>query len=482
MLSLIVAALMNQARPAPYGPTPTPAQLKCAERGLYAFCHFTVDTFTDKEWGEGDEDPKVFNPTEFDADQIAKALKAGGLKAVILTAKHHDGFCLWPTKATEHNISQSPFQNGKGDMVKEFAQAAHKNGLEFGVYLSPWDRNSALYGKPEYVTDVYRKQMRELLTNYGPICEFWMDGANGGTGYYGGARENRTIDRSTYYGWPTTWAEVERLQPGAVMFSDVGPGVRWCGNESGYVKDPCWATYTPESPESGKTPTPGYVNSDLGMTGTRNGEHWMPAEVDVSIRPGWFWHEKENDKVRSPQNLMQIFLQSVGLGATLILNVPPDRRGRLYETDVAHLKTFGDHLRATFAHNLAEGAHTVASNVRAGSPEFGPNRMLGHGLWDAWITDDDVHTPSVEFHLSGQKTFNLIRLREDIRLGQRVDGVSVDAWVDGAWKEVAKAESIGICRLWRVPKTTTDRVRIRVTSSPVCPALANFGLFEEPDF
>lgn len=480
LLSLLAPVVLMVKPPTPYGALPTPAQIAVAEREFYAFCHFTVDTFTNKEWGDGDEDPKVFNPTDFSSDQIVGALHDAGCKAVILTAKHHDGFCLWPTKSTEHNISQSPYKNGKGDIVREFSNSAKKFGLGFGVYLSPWDRNNAHYGKPEYVTDVYRKAMRELLTNYSPIVEFWMDGANGGTGYYGGARENRTIDRSHYYDWPTTWAEIQKLQPGAVLFSDVGPGVRWCGNESGFVNDPCWATFTAEAPDEGKEPGPGYVKSQEGV---RNGKYWMQAECDVSIRPGWFWHEKENDQVRTPENLMDLYLKSVGRGATFLLNVPPDRRGRLHENDVRSLHLFGEHLRQTFANNLAKGARVTASNTRGNDAKhYGAGRMLSGHKWDAWSTDDDVHTPSVTFRFPDPRTFNLIRLREDIRLGQRVEGVSVEILEDGLWKEVAQAESIGTCRLWRIPTTVTDGIRIRVTKSPVCPALSDFGLFLEPTF
>ncbi len=479
---VLSAGAAMAAPPAAFGPLPTPGQLRMAEREMYAFCHFTVDTFTDKEWGGGDEQPAVFNPTAFDANQIVGALKAGGFKGVILTCKHHDGFCLWPTQTTKHNVSASPFRDGKGDVVREFADACKRAGVEFGVYLSPWDRNNEHYGRPEYVTQVYRKQWEELLTQYGPIFEVWMDGANGGTGYYGGAGGSRSIDRSTYYDWENTWALIRKWQPGAVCFSDVGPDCRWCGNESGYAGDPCWATYTPHSPEPGKAAMPGFVKHKEGENGHRDGKFWLPAEVDVSIRPGWFWHAAQNDKVRSPQNLMQLYLNSVGRGATFLLNAPPDRRGLLHENDVASIAQFGEHLRRTFAVNLAQDAKVTASHVREQSERrYGPAKLLDDDRWSAWVTDDTTTTPEVVFTLSKAQTFNLIRLREDIRLGQRVEAAAVDAWVDGAWKEIAKAESIGFSRLWRVPAVTTDRVRVRVVKSPVCPALSDFGLFLEPD-
>jgi alpha-L-fucosidase len=217
------------------------------------------------------------------------------MKGVILTCKHHDGFCLWPTKTTDHCIRNSKWRDGKGDVVRDIAQAAKRHGLKFGVYLSPWDRNNALYGKPEYI-QLYRQQLTELLTNYGPLFEIWHDGANGGTGFYGGAHEKRTIDKKSYYDWPNTWNLARSLQPDAVIFSDVGPDVRWVGNEKGQAGDPCWATYTPVG-EDGGPAAPGDVKQSENNNGTRNGAKWMPAECDVSIRPGWFWHAGENDKV-----------------------------------------------------------------------------------------------------------------------------------------------------------------------------------------
>jgi alpha-L-fucosidase len=488
LLSASLALALTAAAvppPAPHGVTPSPAQVKHAERPFYAFCHFTVDTFTDREWGTGGESETVFNPTQFDAGHIITALKAGGATGMILTCKHHDGFCLWPTKTTRHNISHSPYRGGKGDVVRELADACRKHGLDFGVYVSPWDRNHELYGKPEYVTQVFRKQIEELLTGYGPIFEVWFDGANGGTGYYKGfvgpkesadVNESRNIDHATYYGWPETWAMVLKHQPGAMIFSDVGPGTRWVGNESGHSPDPCRPTITYPAGS-----TAGVSIPNLG-SGTLGGKQWVPAEVDVSIRPGWFWHASQNGKVRTPENLMQIYLQSVGHGGTLNLNVPPDTRGLLHENDVASLRQFGEHLARTFAANLAAGASFTASNIRGNDPQYAPARLLDADPWSAWISDDAVTTPEITLTLPSPQTFNLIRLREDIRLGLRLEGVAVDAMVNGQWKELAKAEAIGQCRLWRVPATTADKVRIRVTKSPVCPALSDFGLFLEPEF
>ncbi|MFH1265766.1 MAG: alpha-L-fucosidase, partial [Planctomycetota bacterium] len=274
--------------PRAYGVTPAERQLKWHALEFYGFVHFTINTFTDKEWGYGDESPALFNPTDFDADQIAGTAREAGMKGLILTCKHHDGFCLWPSKFTKHSVARSPWRDGKGDVVREISDACRKHGLQFGVYLSPWDRNHADYGRPAYV-EYYRNQLRELLTNYGPIFEVWFDGANGGDGYYGGAREKRNIDRATYYGWDVTRQIVRDLQPDAMMFSDVGPDIRWVGNESGYAGDPCWATYTPHG-LNGQAPCPGQTAYQEGENGHRNGQYWLPAEVDVSIRPGWFYH------------------------------------------------------------------------------------------------------------------------------------------------------------------------------------------------
>ena len=411
-----LAAGSNRPRRAPahYGALPSERQLRWHEMEVCAFLHFSMNTFTGKEWGYGDEDPSLFYPTAFDADAIVTALHAGGMRGVILTCKHHDGFCLWPTRTTEHSVKRSRWRDGRGDVVKEISEAARRYGLKFGVYLSPWDRNSALYGTPAYV-DLYRAQLRELLTNYGHIFEVWFDGANGGDGYYGGAREKRLIDKRTYYDWPRTWDIVRSLQPDAVIFSDVGPDIRWVGNESGYAAETCWATYDPVG-EDGGPAAPGYVREKEGETGTRHGSHWMPAECDVSIRPGWFWHAEENAKAKTPAQLVDLYYKSTGRGASLLLNVPPDRRGLLYENDVASLRRFGGFVRATFATNLAAGAKMTAP-FRHNNPVFDPRNLVDEDRRAYWTTDDSVKTPDVVMELNRPVTFNVIRLREYIRLG-----------------------------------------------------------------
>ncbi len=463
--------------PSPYGALPSARQLLWSELEFYTFLHFTVNTFTDREWGLGDEDPTVFNPTAFDPDQIVGTLKDAGSRGVILTCKHHDGFCLWPTKTTDHCIRNSPYKNGKGDIVREISDAAKRLGLEFGVYLSPWDRNQSSYGKPEYIS-IYRQQLRELLTDYGPIFEIWHDGANGGDGYYGGAREKRIIDKLHYYDWRTTWAMERRLQPSAVIFSDVGPDVRWVGNEKGIAGETCWATYTPLAPD-GSPGSPGNIREKDSVVGTRNGRTWMPAECDVSIRPGWFWHEAENTKVRTPRQLLDLYYQSVGRGASFLLNVPPDRRGLIHETDRDSLRDFGRLLRSTFSQSLSSSAHVTASNERGNSSDFAAAHLIDGKRDTYWATDDAVTTAEVVVQLPRPVEFNLVRLREYIPLGQRVDAFTVETWQAGHWVAFSIGTSIGLCRILKSPTpVTTDRLRLRITGA-ACPALSEFSVFRE---
>ena len=426
---------------------------------------------------------KIFNPGQFSAMQIVGAAKAGGFKGIVVVAKHHDGFCLWPTKTTEHNISKSPYKNGKGDLLREYRDACDQLGMKMGIYCSPWDRNSAFYGKPEYVTNVYRKQLTELDTHYGPVFISWFDGANGGDGFYGGAREVRKIDRSNYYGWDTTWAIPRKLQPGSVLFGDVGPDVRWVGNENGRAGETCWATYTPHAPDAGKEPGNGYTKDSEGTEGQRDGKYWMPAECDVALRPGWFYHKDQDDKVKSVSQLLELYYQSVGRGACLDLGLSPDRRGLIYENDADTLKKFGGVIAKTFLVNLAAGAVIEPSNVRSDNKQkFGPQNLLDTNRYSYWATDDQIKTPELVIDMQQDKTFNVIRLRENIKLGQRIEGVAVDIFKDGKWDEIAAATSIGGNRLIRLQKAiSTKKVRLRITKSPVCIALSDFGLYKEPD-
>jgi alpha-L-fucosidase len=472
--------ILGQTAPKPYGVLPTPRQIKWQETEMYAIIHFSMATYDDKEWGYGDEPVSQFNPAKFNALQIVGAAKAGGLKGVVVVAKHHDGFCLWPTKTTSHNISQSPYKNGKGDLIKEYEMACKQMGMKIGLYCSPWDRNNAGYGKPEYV-ETYRKQLKELYKNYGPLFMSWHDGANGGDGFYGGAKEQRKIDRTTYYGWDTTWAITRALQPGAAIFGDVGPDVRWVGNEEGHAGETSWETYSPEAPEAGKKPANGFVKDWLGTSGTRNGKYWMPAECDVPLRPGWFYHSAQDGQSKSAYQLLDLYYKSVGRAASLDLGLSPNKDGVLAVEDVEILKQFGKILKQTFENDLAGGASFKASNIRGtNSLKYGPGRLFDKDRYSYWATDDKITRPQLTIDLHKPTTFNVIRLRENIKLGQRIDSVIVDIWRQGSWQKIAQAASIGANRLIRLPQNiTASKLRLRVFA-PVCIALSDFGLFKEP--
>lgn len=477
-LGLLVCRLTLQAAeqtapPAPHGPVPSARQLQWHQMEFYGMIHFGLNTFTDQEWGFGDESPALFNPTAFDADQIVGAAKSAGMRGLILVCKHHDGFCLWPSQFTEYSVKASPWREGKGDVVREVSDACRRQGLKFGVYLSPWDRNHKDYGRAEYLV-YYRNQLRELLTNYGEVFMAWFDGASGGEGYYGGDRRPRRVDKRSYYGWPETWELVRQLQPHALMFSDAGPDVRWVGNEVGYAPDPCWYTLDVKGRYPG-----GPTWHDL-PEGQRSGADWVPPECDVPLRIGWFYHSKEDTHVKSVTKLLQIYYDSVGRGACLNLNISPDRRGLLHENDVRALAELGAVLDATFATNLAIGAKVAATNVRGGDARFEPQNLLDNHRDSYWATDDGVTSAEVIIDLGRPATFNVVRLREDLPLGQRVEAFALDQWRDGEWREFFQGGSIGSQRLVRTQPVRTDKARLRITKASACPAVSDVGLFPEP--
>jgi alpha-L-fucosidase len=417
---------------------------------MVGFIHFTVNTFTDKEWGYGDEDPAIFNPTELDAEQWVLAAKAGGLKELILTAKHHDGFCLWPSTYTEHSVKNSPFRNGEGDVVREFVEACRKHGLKAGLYLSPWDRNHKDYGRSEYIT-YYRNQLRELLTSYGEINEIWFDGANGGDGYYGGANEVRRIDRETYYDWPNTIALVKELQPGIKIFSDAGPDLRWVGNEHGFAGETFWSTIDKSKLVIGGSDSR-YLN-----TGDPDGDSWIVGQCDVSIRPGWFYHASEDSLVKTPGQLLDIYYKSVGRNGVLLLNLPPDRRGLLHENDVASLLAFRNRVDAIFSEDLAAGATVI-------SQQSGEEPLV------------------VTLELAGPGEFDQIVLGEEIEKGQRISRFHVDVESpQGKWIKVAEATTIGYKRILQIDPVTASKLRVVIEASKNPPLLSEVGLYYSGD-
>jgi alpha-L-fucosidase len=475
-LTLIAAAPSPDQPPAPFGPVPSERQLRWHALEFYGFLHFGMNTYTDREWGNGDEDEALFNPTAFDARQWARVAKEAGMKGLILTAKHHDGFCLWPSEYTTHSVKRSPWRGGQGDVVAEVARACREAGLEFGVYLSPWDRNHADYGKPEYLT-YYRNQLRELLTKYGPIFEVWFDGANGGSGYYGGARETRKIDNRTYYDWPTTWNLVRQLQPRAVMFSDGGPDVRWVGNEEGVAFETSWYGLDRSKVYPG---APNY-SRDGTAKGTPAGPDWVPPEVDVSIRPGWFYHAAEDAKVKPLDKLLDIYYQSIGRGANLLLNVPPDRRGLVADADIARLREFRKAIDATFANDLARRAKATATATRGTGGQFAAARVNDGDARTYWATNDGVTTGSVELTFASPTRFDRLVLQEYIPLGQRIETWKAEADVNGAWVTVVDGTTVGYKRIARFAPVTATRLRVTITKALACPTLATVGVYRSPD-
>jgi alpha-L-fucosidase len=444
---------------------PAERQARYQEQELIGFIHFTINTFTDQEWGFGDESPALFNPTQLDVEQWVKVAKAAGLKQLILTAKHHDGFCLWRSRYTEHSVKNSPYENGQGDVVKEFTEACKKHNIKAGLYLSPWDRNHAAYGKPEYIT-YYRNQLTELLTNYGDIAEFWVDGANGGTGYYGGTNEERVIDRKTYYDWDSTFRLAKKLQPNVLIFSDAGPDIHWIGNEKGFAGETFWTMMNLNRVFIG-TPETEYLN-----TGDPQGTSWVVGQCDVSIRPGWFYHAKEDSLVKSPQQLVDIFYKSVGRNAILLLNLPPDRRGLIHETDVQHLQTFRSILNETFQNNLVKGAKI---SVNSGSEA---HRILNDDPTDFWIANAKARTAEVVLTFNNPITFDRISLQEPIRYGQRTGKFNIRGEINGTWQDLAQGTTIGYKRLLRIAPVTVSKLKIQILEANNTPALSNVGLYK----
>lgn len=457
--------------PVPYGPVPSANQMRWQEMQYYAFVHFSLNTYTDQSWGFGNEDIKLFNPTALDCRQWARTCKNAGMKGIIIVAKHHCGFCLWPSKYTEFSVKNAPWKNGKGDVVREMAAACKEYGLKLGIYLSPWDRNRADYGKPEYIT-YFRNQLTELLTNYGPIFEIWFDGANGGSGYYGGANETRMIDRKTYYDWANTYKLVRKLQPHIVIWNDGGDraDLRWVGTEGGSVGETNWSLLN----------ATGDVPYDMLHFGLADGNAWVPAEVNTSIRPEWFYHPSEDKKVKTLPQLMETYYNSIGHNGSLLLNFPIMPNGLIHPTDVKNALDFGKAVKAAFTVNLAMNKPAKASNVRVGSQFFGAGKASDDNNHTYWATDDSVKTASLTLNLGKPTRFNRFLVQEYIQLGQRVKAFTVDALVNGQWQELAKGTTIGYKRIVNFPTVKATQVRLHITDAKACLAIANTGVYYAP--
>lgn len=427
---------------------PSEPQLAWQQMELTAFLHFGINTFTDREWGDGREDPAIFNPTDFDADQWAQTLKNAGFKMAILTAKHHDGFCLWPTKTTAHSVASSPWKDGKGDVVREVRDACERHGLKFGVYLSPWDRNAECYGDSPAYNRFFIEQLTELLTNYGEVHEVWFDGANG----------EGPNGKKQVYDWDAFYATIRRFQPNAVT-AIMGDDVRWVGNERGIGRETEWSAtvLTPgvyaRSDENNERLGIFSKSPDLGgrdMLEKATELFWYPSEVDVSIRPGWFYHSSEDAKVKSLRHLTDIYFQSVGYNSSLLLNIPPDRRGHIHSADSVRLQELAGFLSRTFAEDLVKDGKT---------------------LWTAGAGEEKTYS------LKQGSRINVVLLQEDIARGQRIGGFAVDVCTDEGWQTVAEGTTVGYKRLLRIPEAEASALRIRLLDTRLKANVCRIGAF-----
>lgn len=443
--------------------TPSERQLKHQQMEFYAFVHFTVNTFTNKEWGDGTEDPSIFNPEKLDCDQWVEACKSAGMTGLILTAKHHDGFCLWQSKYTEHSVKNSPYKNGKGDIVKECAEACKKGGIKFGVYLSPWDRNCPLYGQGEAYDDYYCNQLTELLTNYGELFSIWFDGACG----------EGPNGKKQVYDWERYYETVRKYQPDACI-SVCGPDVRWCGNEAGNTRDSEWSVIAKEFSDGS---APQETDADLGsreLMKHANKFRWQAAEVDTSIRPGWFYHRSENTRVRSLKTLKDIYFRSVGGNCTLLLNIPPDTDGLFSKYDVARLEALGQAIKSAFAVCLSDDAVFTAD--KCDGKNFIEN--VKTDSYDKYFsTDKGDNTVTITVSFPESRKIHMAVIKENILLSQRIEKFTIECQHGKSWKTIFEGTTIGYKRIARFRPTLTDKLRISITDSRVNPVISHIAVY-----
>jgi len=458
---------------------PHKRQVEFQKTEFYAFVHFTVNTFTDKEWGDGTENPSVFNPQKLDVEQWVKAVKSAGMKGLILTCKHHDRFCLWHTKYTNHSVEYSPY---KKDIVKETAEACKKHGIKFGVYLSPWDRNSKLYGQGKAYDDYFINQLTELLTNYGDVFCVWFDGACG----------EGPDGKKQYYDWERYYSKIRELQPDACI-SVSGPDVRWCGNEAGHTRIAEWSVVPERARDSEIIAEKSQHNdneefrqrkvdardADLGSREIlRNEENliWYPAEVNTSIRPGWFWHESENDKVRPLEELINIYNNSVGGNATFLLNIPPATDGLFHENDVKRLGEIGDYLKKAYKDNLFVSAEITTDTQKSG---FNIANTLEDNYESYFTTPEGINTALISVKWKQPVNIGNIVLKENILCGQRVESFCVEVKTNENFVEIYKGTVIGYKRIVPLKNIKTSELRIRITDSRTEPTLSFVGIYKE---
>lgn len=456
-----VSFLTSAQAPVPFGAVPSARQLAWHKLRYYAFVHFNMNTFSNQEWGHGTESPDLFQPTQLDCRQWARVAKEAGMEGIIITAKHHDGFCLWPSKYTEHSVRNSTWRDGKGDVLKELSAACKEYGLKFGVYLSPWDRNHPAYGTPEY-NEIFKKTLQEVLTQYGDVFEVWFDGANG----------EGPNGKKQVYDWPGFIATVRKYQPNAVIFSDGGPDIRWVGNEDGYGGETNWATLNRAKVY------PGYPKYWELTPGHEDGTDWVPAEVNCSIRPGWYYHASEDTKVKSLEHLVDIYYSSIGRNGNWLLNLPVDRRGLVHENDVKRLmelKAYTDKASV----NLAGGKTITASSIFGKA--FPASNMLDKSRETYWAAAKGAKQASLDIDLGKPTILNRLLIEEYIALGQRVQKFSVAAWQNGQYQTVASGTTIGNRRILRFPTLTTRKVRISIEEAKANPLIRNIELYNAPE-
>jgi alpha-L-fucosidase len=448
--------------PEPFGAVPSERQLVWHGMKYHAFIHFGPNTFTDIEWGHGDESPDIFNPTGLDCRQWAKVIKEAGMEGAIITAKHHDGFCLWPSEYSTHTVRESRWRDGKGDVLKDLSEACREFGIKFGVYVSPWDRNHPTYFTEEY-NDVFKKMLEEVLTHYGEVYYVFFDGA------FSVGPDGRRQE----YDWEGFTKVVRRCQPNAVIFSDGGPDVRWIGNERGYAAETNWCTVK----KGAFYPGIGGVNDQL-QTGHEDGELWIPSEVNTSIRPGWFYHKQEDDKVKPLSQLIDNWYHSVGMNGNFLLNLPPDTRGLIHENDIKRLTELKKYVDEAFSIDLAENASVKATNVRGKS--FSAQNTIDDDPETYWATDDDVPNASLEIDFGNPVEMNALLIQEFIKLGQRVRSFSIEAFIGDHFNEVASGVTIGNRRIVRFDKVTTQKLRIKIEAK-ACPLISHIEVYRIPE-